>query len=128
MQTLHIYENDEYLKFIRITNYKYKEKKQKYKEKKIEYKRVLWTKEDHKNEYRKQNAYDNSKTNVNITIHESVKEIDENCFKDFHELQQLTIQITVEISPKKCLEKLPKLEELIEATQFELHGKIKYFM
>ena len=121
IQTLHVYEEeDEYIKVGRICQYvdwiikEYYESekiKEANKEKEIEFKKIIWTPNDNRKEYRKQrpNNYEDDyydseeeeERSIEINIPEGVNEIEAKCFENFYDLGKLTIPSTVTSIPKK---------------------------
>ena len=59
---------------------------------------------------------------TSITIPSHVKSFDDNCFNECNELKQLILPESFTNISREFLLKLPKLEELILLSQYELHG------
>ena len=118
VETLHLYnENDEYLNGGRIQKYvnwnklSYHQFKELKENKENEYKRIIWTLDDTKKEYEKQNPNDDWNFDFKLSIPEGVNEIDEDCFDD-SKLHELIIPTTVKIIPKKCIENCWRLTNI----------------
>ena len=119
IETLHIYEEDDdyleggriqrYVEWnFRIAYYLRKIVKIKNKENEIEFKRLVWTKDDTKEEFDKQKPNDSEYYDYDwefkLTIPEGVKELDVGCFDNYsNDLKELIIPKTVKIIPKDCI-------------------------
>ena len=95
-----------YEKVDTTTKVPYHSLEQMRKENNTDYKRIVWTEEDSRGEFNKQNPNKTFGKKIKIQIPEGVKELEKNCFHYCRGLSEIIIPETVDVIDKNCFKEL----------------------